>query len=582
MRREPADSSIIRGAHILREQLLLGKLCAGELPVDHIEQPYEYEEYEVDTGFGQAAYDGQYDRHCEERSPKEQGYEIDDGQEYSSDAASEDWSDPWELPKNRSVPEAARNVEPVEEQGLKITTSWLDDVKSAFSFPTKGDASDWAELSSVGSGLSFSRRLEEPVTTPRFELSSPPPPRPPAGQASHESSDDETHQTFMGRNRSLKTKVVTYWVQRVDDMDGDCSIYNDSLLLESQPDSYLPHNLRNDESSRGKSRRQHTRDDDTGFMNIETALLPQSAAVSQKKREEVQTKPQGRSRRLRNEKPVDLDEVSLGDSESSAYNQSYMMEVARQDPNVCILSVPPILEYTIDPTVTVVSPFSPHYNQLRRDPAFRHAQTAGILWQSVTSQHVRFPTGWWHGVHHPPMGVGERRLWSYVGRHRVQGNPILNYLVGNRGSSGRLLLHFVVRDLMTLHPVQDVIIGCFHPNARGIRTTEDFKPDLEDCRDVWVAIRRRTEECSVVEKLLKPGEAWRYELGDPEHNPTASPLGGRQPVDNHNIRCVFGQRAPLHTLFVLENELYELLSAPETSGMAMPPALILLENYLRL
>ena len=169
-------------------------------------------------------------------------------------------------------------------------------------------------------------------------------------------------------------------------------------------------------------------------------------------------------------------------------------------------------------------------------------------------------------------------MWHYVGRHRVQENPVLNYLVGNRGSSGRLLLHLVVRDLMTSDPVQDIAIGCFHPNARGVRWTTEHLPDLEDCRDVWMALRRRTEECSVAESLLKPDTA--NDDGNPETNEAASPLGGKNAVDNHNMRPVFGDKPPLHTISVMENELYELLVRQDSKGN-LPPALVLLQHFLK-
>jgi len=242
-----------------------------------------------------------------------------------------------------------------------------------------------------------------------------------------------------------------------------------------------------------------------------------------------------------------------------------MQRVVRRDSDVVLLTHPTISEP--EPGDHIVPPRSRGYLQLLRDPGFLHAQRAGILWQSIVSQHVRFPAAWWNGARSPPMGVGTRRTWSYLGRHRVRENPFLQYQVRNRGSPGRLLLHVVVRDIMTGEPTLDLAVGCFHPNARGIRTTFACDPYLEGSRDIWLAIRQRTDEVSVLESLLQNGRA-----------PEGCPLGNKYIVDNRNLRAVFGEMPPIHTIFALESELYELFSR-RLDG-SVPPAAILLEEYV--
>lgn len=230
-------------------------------------------------------------------------------------------------------------------------------------------------------------------------------------------------------------------------------------------------------------------------------------------------------------------------------------------------SAPAAVEHGADPCHYIVPPRAPEYRRLLRDPGFLHAQRAGIVWQSIVSQHVRFPAQWWNGVRHPPLGVGPERQWSYLGRHRVRENPFLQHKVHHRGSAGRLLLHVIVRDIMTCEPTLDLAVGCFHPNARGIRATSSADPYLEDCRDIWLAIRQRTDEVSVMESLLQHGR-----------DADESPLGAKHAIDNENLRAVFGETPPVHTIMALESELYELFSR-RLDG-TVPAAAVLLEEYV--
>jgi hypothetical protein len=126
---------------------------------------------------------------------------------------------------------------------------------------------------------------------------------------------------------------------------------------------------------------------------------------------------------------------------------------------------------------------------------------------------------------------------------------------------------------MTHQPVQDVAIGCFHPNARGIRPRDrPADGSLEDCRDVWLATRKRTHfNVSVLDHLLKePGVLWK------------TPLGSRQHVTNMNVRVVYGESPPLETIFCPESELFERLSSPLplSNGQQSCPPLLLLENFV--
>ncbi|OEU14618.1 hypothetical protein FRACYDRAFT_262028 [Fragilariopsis cylindrus CCMP1102] len=250
------------------------------------------------------------------------------------------------------------------------------------------------------------------------------------------------------------------------------------------------------------------------------------------------------------------------------------------------------------PFEKMIPPRSSFFDELQKDPAYRHALKAGLLWQSLASQHVRFSALWYDGQEPacPPFGSSKKKPWAYLGRHRVQGDYKLNSLIGNRGSSGRILLHLVVRDVVSLEPIEDICCGCFHPNARGIRTTTESNPRSDDCRDVWIAHRRRAQEkrllvqeedsdadsdtdsddeyaFTTIESLLRHQNKNRV---DP------SPLGaqgGKSAVSNDNLKFVFGSKPPVYTVFVLESDLYELFQ--DKLDGSIPASVVLLRHYLK-
>ncbi len=249
------------------------------------------------------------------------------------------------------------------------------------------------------------------------------------------------------------------------------------------------------------------------------------------------------------------------------------------------------------PFEKMLSSRSTFHDELMKDPAFAHALKAGTLWQSLCSQHVRFPAHWWDGQEPvgPPMGSCKKRSrpWSYLGRHRVQGDAKLIKLIGNRSSSGRILLHLMVRDDVSGEVIEDISCGCYHPNARGVRTTTNYDPRVEDCRDVWIAHRRRVrdrgndedyfldysnnntsdEEITTLESLLRHQNKGRV------HQSPLGAQGGKHSVNNQNLRIIFGQKPPVYTVFCLESELYELFQN-KLDG-SIPASVALLRHYLR-
>jgi hypothetical protein len=472
-------------------------------------------------------------------------------------------------------------------------------------------------------------------------IASPPPP------AHFDETEDLTPETLVGRDRetlldrdrALRTKTKTaYIVKRVDEMEALLSSYGPHGSLpppaaggtlspsRSAASSYLPYGQSQPYNPNPSSHLKYSQSTPSylpyGLSSAVPPPPPPPRPAFRSRTEPDQTKqfaptptPTPPTTTLQQEEGAwtpqqwddqDLlqqlqeDEIALQDFRQTA-DDIYLREVAKRDPNVCMLTLfPPPPE--ISPCINVLSPTSRQYSDLQRDPAYLHAQRAGTLWQSIVSQHVRFPKSWWkNDARGPPLGIGENRSWSYHGRHRVGDNPVLNKLVQSRGSAGRILLHVIVRDIMTLLPIQDMAIGCFHPNARGIRETTAFDPLIEDCRDVWLAVRRRVPDKTVVESLLRRNDKNLLHPRDNDNNddddnskcsslgtygcedgetPDESPLGqSKHAVDNHNVRAVFGDQPPLRTLILMESEVFEHLSEHSHSGM--PPALLMMQQFLR-
>eukprot|EP00977_Amphora_coffeiformis_P028067 scaffold34686_cov160-Amphora_coffeaeformis.AAC.3 len=218
----------------------------------------------------------------------------------------------------------------------------------------------------------------------------------------------------------------------------------------------------------------------------------------------------------------------------------------------------------------VPNPLDGDFDLLMRDPAYQHAQRAGHLWQSLVGHHIRFPSRWWNGARTPPLGMDIDARWQYFGRYASRDKQLRRF-VSSRAAPGRLLLHIVMLDLVTCKPLQDICVGCFHPSARGIRTTERANPSWDGVRDLWLAVRKRAPGVSVMDSHLQV-------VGEP----TKGPLGNKYKVSNQNVRAVFGEEPPVETLFVPESYLYELYMAAvkKHADKPLPPPMVLLQEFV--
>ena len=220
--------------------------------------------------------------------------------------------------------------------------------------------------------------------------------------------------------------------------------------------------------------------------------------------------------------------------------------------------------------VEVPNPLDGDFDLLTRDPAYQHAQRAGHVWQSLVGHHIRFPSRWWNGARAPPLGMDVEARWQYFGRYASRDKQLRRF-VPSRAAPGRLLLHIVMLDLVTCKPLQDICVGCFHPSARGIRTTERANPSWDGVRDLWLAVRKRTPGVSVMDSHLQV-------VGEP----TKGPLGSKSKVTNQNVRAVFGEEPPVETLFVPESYLYELymVAVQKHADKPLPPPMVLLQEFV--
>ena len=237
-------------------------------------------------------------------------------------------------------------------------------------------------------------------------------------------------------------------------------------------------------------------------------------------------------------------------------------------------------------------------SDLENDQGYQHALAAGTVLQTLLGEQIRFPKTWFDGERTPYLlgdDINKKGKWCYVPSVPVRFDRFLNKLIlKNRTKPGRIILHVVVRDNLNWTPTRHIALGVYHPNARGIRETDDPVPGDESLRMVWMAVRRCTEslnenDAPYVTKetdLQRRIDTVLFQGGSFETNGQPSPLGGRHTINNGNVRCIYGDEAPLETVFVSQKELYAILiRAADDQGMQNMKAkfsvvLALLEQFV--
>jgi hypothetical protein len=127
-------------------------------------------------------------------------------------------------------------------------------------------------------------------------------------------------------------------------------------------------------------------------------------------------------------------------------------------------------------------------------------------------------------------------------------------------------------------------------------------------RDIWMAVHKRSHaSVAATDSLLYSPSHWENRTTTTTKSVSASnysicrnPLGCGQHVTNTNVRAVFGDKAPLETIFLSEDELYERLATriiqqqhssrsgsinaknvnPTTTPMDISPPLVILQELV--
>ena len=142
---------------------------------------------------------------------------------------------------------------------------------------------------------------------------------------------------------------------------------------------------------------------------------------------------------------------------------------------------------------------------LDKDEAYKYARSAGLVWQSIVGEFVRFPKEWFGGESRVPLDITtptdtdaasiNNSNWKYVSRERYDNHPSLLSIVKHRTSRGRLLLHIMLLDTHATHNnynssacMMDIVIGCYHPSHSQ---QNDDNANTSSYRNLWMATRHR-------------------------------------------------------------------------------------------
>ena len=152
-------------------------------------------------------------------------------------------------------------------------------------------------------------------------------------------------------------------------------------------------------------------------------------------------------------------------------------------------------------------------------------------------------------------------------------------------------MNVLVREMHSPQVCREIAIGCYHPNAGGIRRGEPME-ELDDVREVWLGVRwvipkdrkevelsssvhEEDVECYIDGFLTQKRHVLDYQT-------MGSPLGHRKAVNNENVRAVFGDQLPLTTVNLYEDELAEIIKANDNAKKKLStlPGLMLLKLFL--
>jgi hypothetical protein len=467
-----------------------------------------------------------------------------DASSSQNSSTGEDYSDLFCQPR-RQQQELDQTLD--ESECLDYSMSSLE--SGIHTFASKGDASQWANGAVLVSPdqVEKDQRRQQQHQQQQQQQQQPLP-----------LSRSETPETQMGRDRRLTVKMKTHIIPSPDYgfIDED---YMDAFESDDYVNVCHPKHSRHEQRALETPVKENRAEIAAQKRTLKRYETPSPASTPPKS---LLKAPKKRDRKMA---PPVSDPAACPES----LKITALFEERRQGPPSPAASS--TSSSANDLVADVPSPLQTDYALLLEDPAYRHAQQAGHLWQSLVGHHIRFPSRWWNGARAPPLGMDHPAPWEYLGRFASHDKQLRRF-VKNRSAPGRLLLHICMLDLVTCKPLQDIVVGCFHPSARGIRRTEEADSTWEEVRDLWLAVRKRApDSVSVMDKHLQLVE-----------RPTKSPLGPRGgKLTNANVRAVFGEAPPVETLFVPESYLYEIyMAAAKKANHRLPPPLLLVKEFV--
>ena len=150
-------------------------------------------------------------------------------------------------------------------------------------------------------------------------------------------------------------------------------------------------------------------------------------------------------------------------------------------------------------------------------------------------------------------------------------------------------MRLAVKEMHSEYVSREIVIGCFHPNSRGIRRGDPM-PENEDVREVYMAVRWVMNETDGEPRLDLRDEKIDYEgvidkfimQRQPhlDYSAMGSALGHRKAVNNENVKAVFGDQPPSTSIELYEDELADILRNNGLENAAVLPALVLLKLFL--
>lgn len=178
-------------------------------------------------------------------------------------------------------------------------------------------------------------------------------------------------------------------------------------------------------------------------------------------------------------------------------------------------------------------------------------QKAGLIWKSLVSGFLQFPTEM--QLRQPEVNSAP---WKYVSRFEVLRDAKLEHILEknrkinkkrtgsdcNLRKSGALILHLIIRDESSWGTCEDIVVGCFNPNADALvmerhrRQVASPSSGGGSSKIMWMASRRSVRyprRNQYLQQLMNFDD-----MSNSNGRETMSPLGSNKDICNSNVVSV--------------------------------------------